>query len=286
MRNGLTMLCALYFLMVATGSTPATADALVTEWKGTPSQISARIHGILNNGGDQLSYDELLEIHGLVKAAAEPIPDMEALLRRMIKQRNTNPRVDQMILIFTARAIGETRFPIPNVAGLFDGLMAQESRINEWVLSFFADALARYPVDLPEGPRLVTDLESLHRRVRRRYDPTGEIFGFHFLPPPKTETVSRYLDGIQDQTLREVERNRYYVLIERGITEQSVAVSLKYLERRRIAAGDPICAPAMKCLLQYQDKMPFGVSSDLPTLNGRPSRPSSLNRDSGTDLPD
>ena len=265
MKSGLTMLCALCFLTLACGSIPAAADALATEWKGTPSQISARIRNILNNGGDQLSHDELPEIHGLATAAAEPIPDMEALLRRMMQQRNANPRVDQMILIFTARAIGESRFPIPNAAGLFDGLMAQESRINVWVLSFFADALARYPVDLPEGPRLVAELEALHRRVRRRYDPTREIFGFHFLPPPKTETVRRYLVGIQDQTLREVERNRYYSLIGNGITEQSVAVSLKYLERRGLADGAPICAPAMKCLMQYKDKMPFGVLSDLPT---------------------
>ena len=220
--------------------------------------VSAKIRNLLGDSGKPMSYDNLMEIYGLMTSRTATIPGLEEYLMALIEKRNSDPRVDQMILIFTARVIGQCHAPLSNAVALFDALIAQESRMNEWVLSFVADALARYPFDLESGVRLVSELEALHRRVKQRDGASRENFGYHFLPPPKTHAVRSYIGTIVDRRLREMERNRYYALIQKGFREEDIASSLGYLRQRGLPdTGEP-CDPPMRCLIQHQGGIPFG----------------------------
>ncbi len=243
--------------LAAVGAIQFTSYAAGPAAPESTRQIVRKIHMILDRNGSTLTYDDLMSVYGMLTGSPGPIDEIEGLLRAMVQKRNADPRVDQMILIFAAQAVAESRFPIANAAGIFDAIMAQETRINEWVISFLADAIGRYPVDMVEGDRLMDDMEALHRRVRSRSNSPDEYFGQHFLPPPRTVRVRDYLAGIHDQDLREMERNRYYALIQEGFLEADIAASMAYLQRNGIPDGGRPCVPVMQCLIRHRAQIPF-----------------------------
>ena len=247
--------------LAAVGEIPFFSYAAGPAAPQSTQQIVRKIQMLLHRNGRTLTYDDLMSVYGLLTGSPGPIDEMEGLLRAMVQKRNADPRVDQMILIFAAQAVAESRFPIKNAAVVFDAIMAQETRINEWVISYLADAIGRYPVDMVEGDRLVDDMQALHRRVRGRSNPSDEYFGQHFLPPPRTARVRDYLAGIHDRDLRQMERNRYYALIQDGVLETDIAASMAYLQRNGVPGGGRPCVPVMQCLARHRAQIPFGPSA-------------------------
>jgi hypothetical protein len=246
------------FLLAAGGAADPVSCAADDPAGPQPAfQTTLKIRRILSNSGRTLAYDALMEVYGLMTGSSEPIPELGRLLAEMIQKKNADPRVDQMILIFAARVIGQSRFPISNVTGLFDAIISQEMRINEWVISFVADAMASYPVDLAEGDRLMADVEALVRRVRHRSNDAAENFGHHFLPPPKIHSIRDYIHRLPSTELRQLERNRYYALIRSGIAEADIAASLDYLQRSGLPGSGRTCVPAMQCLIRHRTRIPF-----------------------------
>lgn len=220
---------------------------------------SAAVHigQLLQQDGSQLAYADLMEIYTIMSKAGSPIPRMHELLSEMIHKRNTHPRVDQMILIFSAKAMGESHFEITGVGDLFDAILDQQERLNMWVISFVADGIGRYPFLIPQGDRLVDRLDAILESMRRSTDHSKESYGYHFLPPPYQPLVKSYLAGIKEKRLREQERYRYYFLIRQNIREEDIAASISYLlSQTRTGTGAP-CTMLMKCLLKLQDQIPL-----------------------------
>ncbi len=243
-------------LMACAHTGPNAVSSAVGSPQASPD-IYRQVRDLLDRAGPQLDHSQLMAIYAAMSAAERPIAHAGELLADLVAKRNDHPRIDQMILIFTAKIIGESRFEIPRAENLFDAILDQPDRLTEWVLSFVADAIGRYPYDLAGGDRLMDRLEAGLAQVRTQADPSREMYGFHFLPPPQQALIKSYLDGIEDQRQREQERRRYYQLIRRNIPEDDIAASLAYLLAREHDGLGPPCPLKMRCLLRMKDQIPL-----------------------------
>ena len=218
-------------------------------------QTYLELRQALEAGGDRIDYDTLVHVYRTMTRNPYEIRHTDRLLASLIHKRNDNPRVDQMILIFAAKILGGSRHPVNGAAGLFESILSQDERLNAWVIAFVAEAIGDYPVEMPQGRRLVDLLEKKLAAISSDPGPPKEYFGSHFLPPPKGEVVRSYIAGIQDRALRVSERNHYYLLIVKGYTEGQIEKALKRLQTEgRQARGAPPAA-CLKYLFLNQKRI-------------------------------
>jgi hypothetical protein len=195
-----------------------------------------KVKAALDQDGPTIDYDTLMDVYRIMVRSPRPVAHMEGLVRQLIHERNPDPRVDQMVLIFAAKIMGSSRHIIPGAQKLFESILDQEERIDPWVLSYVAEAVGDYAFDLPQGDRLVDDMESLLDRIVSRDRSGKEAFGHHFLPPPKSDFIRRYLNGIAVQRERQAERTRYYFLVRNNFSEERIVGALKYLQTHGASA--------------------------------------------------
>ena len=210
-----------------------------------------RLKAVLAQSGETLDYDAVMDIHRTLHNADGPVPQRDDIIRSLMAKRNPNPRVDNIILIVAAQAIGDSPHPINRVEALFQTLLDQDHRLNLWVLAYISDALAKYPVDLPHGDQLADVLEQKVAGFHARSRSETEFFGYHFLPPPKGDLIRRYLEEIKDTQKRVAERISYYTLVGNGLTEDAIATAFRRLDTQARKEGrDGIDRP-LKYLLQH-----------------------------------
>lgn len=208
---------------------------------------------------ETIDYDTLMKIHHTIREAQGPIEHLDDILARLISKTNPNPRVDNIILIVAASAIGNSPYPVENADGLFEAILDQDQRLNSWVLAYVADALAKYPVDLPDGDHLADVLEEKADYYVRQSRSSREYFGYHFLPPPKGDYISGYLAGISDSRIRVFERNCYYIMVGHGLTEDQVETALRQVRENGLPeTGDKTDRP-MKALLRHWNHFFSGI---------------------------
>ena len=209
-------------------------------------QTYLTIYDLLQNG-DTIDYDTLMLVNNSINQSKHPISHIDQLLTCLINKRNDNPRIDQMILIFSAMAIGDSKFQIPNVYGIFESILQKDNRLNEWVISFVGFSIGKYPFDIPNGDILVDLLEGkLSQVTTMSISNPQESYGFHFLPPPKGDYIISYISGIQDQRSREIERASYYALVQSGLTEADIEIALKKIQKHGIPETGETCLLPMK----------------------------------------
>lgn len=218
---------------------------------------SFRLHEMLTQSGPTIDYDTLMHLYDSITGVQCPIFHADRLLDALIEKRNDNPRLDQMILIFAAKAISASRYRIPNVSSVLMSIMNQRERINEWVIAFVAEAIEKYPFDIANGDELMNHLEETLRQVRSQTGPLKEYFGYHFLPPPKSSYIRDYISGIADMRTREKERNCYYVLIGNGMTEVSIEASLRTLQLNGMSDSETVSVNPLEYLLRQQGYIPL-----------------------------
>lgn len=218
---------------------------------GWPTYL--QLEDLLDQQDEILDFDPLMKIHNTIRKAHEPIPKMDVIIEKLINKRNPNPRVDNIILIVAAVALGDSLFPIDNAGDLFGAILNQDHRLNTWVLAYVGDALGRYPEDLSEGDQLAEILEEKVNRRVKNPDPNRERFGYHFLPPPKGEYITDYIEGIRDQRTRVFERNCYYLLIGNGVSEDQAEKSLRQVLRENQTTGEKQIGRPLKHIVQHWD---------------------------------
>lgn len=240
----LPIICVIFtglVLAACTGNQNANKD--VHPRSDTPGwETYASIRNTLEASGEDIDYDTLMQIYNAMVQTRFEIPHMDRLLLSLIAKRNPNPRIDQMILIFSARALGASKFPVPNAYGVFKTILTKDDRLNGWVISFVAEAIADYRVDIPQGDILVDLLEAKLTMIRSASGPPKEYYGFHFLPPPKGDYIRSYIAGIEFQPMRVSERNHYYSLIYGGYSEADIETALRRLLSSGITGtgGQPV----------------------------------------------
>jgi len=125
-----------------------------------------------------------------------------------------------------------------------------------------ASAIGRYPFDIPEGDKLADLLEQRLDFIVSKTKEKKEYFGFHFLPPPRSDFIRSYLAGIKEQHTREAERIFYYSLILNNIPETQIETSLRQIQ----LDGDPEtgepCLLPMKYIFNNIDKLNVNINSD------------------------
>jgi hypothetical protein len=217
----------------------------------------SNIKAILDKGGETIDYHNLMRIHKALVQSPHPVARMDQLLRQLIYKRNEDPRVDQMILIFVAKTIGNSPYPIPNAQDLLETILEQGDRINEWVISFVAEATQAYIYDLPQGDKLVDQMEVKLAQIRSADRSQAEYFGFHFLPPPTSAFIREYLSGIGERLIRQHERNLYYEMINEGLTEKQIETGLRFLQSHGEPGSGEKCPHLMRCLMRNRNHLPF-----------------------------
>ncbi len=218
--------------------------------KKTERETYCLVQSKLEKAGAWMDYDTLMDIYPLMVDPDSPIPHTENLLGSMIRKRNKNPRVDQMILIFSSKIIGRTPFPIPDVYGLFESMIQMgDDRVNEWVISFIAAAIGSYPFEIPEGDRLVDLLQKKLVKVATIPRDSREYFGYHFLPPPKSRLIRSHIADIKEKSIRELERKSYYALTIKNITEYEIETALKRLKDKGTPENQGKCATPLNHIL-------------------------------------
>lgn len=176
-----------------------------------------------------LSYDDLLKIYEIINTSEDHIPGMEKILWRLMQQRNEHPRVDQMILIFTARLIGGSTHEIAHASKMFENLILNK-RANLWTVSFAAKALGDYIIDLKDGDYLADLLEKrVESLIEKENSAPDEYYGFHFLPPPADIYIKNTISHPAEQKRREYTRRYYYTLRSR-ISEEQIKKYLLFLD--------------------------------------------------------
>jgi len=215
------------------------------------------IKSILDQGGDTIGYDALMQVHQLMIRAPQPVFRADQLLRELIRKRNEDPRVDQMILIFAAKIIGGSRYIIPDARALLEAILEQDGRLNEWVISFVAEAIGDYAWDLPRGDDLVDMMEAKLAQIKSVDRSQEEYFGFHFLPPPRSTFIRAYISGIGERRIRQQERILYYAMIKNGLTESQIETALKFLKTHGAPGSGEKCPDLMQCLMRYRSRLPF-----------------------------
>jgi hypothetical protein len=208
---------------------------------------------------ETIDYDTLMKIHHTICEAEGPIPHLDDILGRLIAKTNPNPRVDNMILIVAAAAIGDSQYPIENASRLFESLLDQDPRLNSWVLAYVADALGKYPVDLPDGDHLADVLEEKVDYHVRQSHTSREFFGYHFLPPPKSDYIRDYLAGISDKRIRVSERNCYYLMVGHGLTEDQVETALRQIRELGLPETGEKTDRPMKALIRHWNQFFSGI---------------------------
>jgi len=218
-------------------------------------QIYIDIRDTLKDNGKTIDYDTLMQTYRAMVQTHHEIPHIDRLLVSLINKRNDNPRIDQMILIFAAKALGSTKFPVPDAYGIFEAILTKDDRLTEWVLAFVAEAIGDYPVDMPEGDKLVDLLETKLSMVVPASSPKKEYFGCHFLAPPKGEYIRSYIANIQSLAMRTNERNHYYLLVANGYAEVDIERALRRLQSAdRPGKGEhPIAL--MKYIIENPDQI-------------------------------
>jgi hypothetical protein len=247
-------LCGLVLISCASNAREGEPPAL-PDTAGHRAYMELR--DLLAAGGDRIDYDTLMRVYLTAAHTRDEIPHIDRVLASLIQKRNDNPRIDQMILIFAAKILGESKYPVNGAAGLFDSILSQDDRINVWVIAFVAGAIGDYPVDMPEGDRLMDLLESKLDKMASVRGTPKEFFGFHFLPPPGSDVVRSYLAGIEDMGLRQRERSYYYQLIAKGYTEARIVKALTILQAETSSASGAPPAAMMKYLFSNQGRIPY-----------------------------
>lgn len=218
------MLTRLFLQTVIIVLLPLTTLALPEEAVSNEKIAAARIYqdvmAILDKEEIFLSYDDLLKIYTTITTSKDRIPGLEKILRRLMEKRNEHPRVDQMILIFTAKLIGGSKQEIPHVSIMFEDL-TRDKRANLWAASFVAKALGDYFIDLQNGDYLAGLLDSrIDSLIAKENSSPDEYYGFHFLPPPADIYIKNIISRPAEQKRREYTRRYYYMLRSRNSEEQ------------------------------------------------------------------
>jgi hypothetical protein len=196
-------------------------------------------------------YDTLMDVYRVMVQSSRPIAHTDWLLRQLIDQRNQDPRIDQMVLIFAANIMGSSHHRIPGAQRLFESILEQEERIDQWGMSYIAEAVGDYPFRLPQGDRLADVMESELARITTRERSEQEAFGHHFLPPPKSAFIQGYLNSIAEQGQRQAERARYYILIRNNFSEDQIVSTLRYLKDHGTPDTGDKCLLLMQCMMHY-----------------------------------
>ncbi|MDY6838563.1 MAG: hypothetical protein SWH78_11365 [Thermodesulfobacteriota bacterium] len=213
-------------------------------------EIYIEIRDTLKANGKTIDYDTLMQSYQAMVQTEHEIPHIDQLMVSLINKRNDNPRIDQMILIFAAKALGSSNFPVPNAYGIFEAILTKDDRLTEWVLAFVAEAIGDYPVDMPEGDKLVDLLETKLSMVLSASGPKKEYFGCHFLAPPKGEYIRSYIANIQSLAMRTSERNHYYLLVANGYAEVDIERALRRLQSTDMPGKGEHPIALMKYMMQ------------------------------------
>jgi len=243
-----------FFLVSCAGTQP-----LKQEHRPAPInpgwEIYIDIRDTLRDSGKTIDYDTLMQTYQAMVQTQYEIPHIDRLLVSLINKRNDNPRIDQMVLIFAAKAVGGSKFPVPDAYGIFEAILAKDDRLTQWVLAFVAEAIGDYPVDMPEGDKLVDLLETKLSMVVSASGPKKEYFGCHFLPPPKGEYIRSYIANIQSLAMRTSERNHYYLLVANGYAEVDIERALRRLQSNDITEKGEHPIALMKYIIQNADQI-------------------------------
>jgi hypothetical protein len=218
-------------------------------------EVYATLNDLILSGGDQIDYDTLLRVYQAMTETSHEIAHMDRLLMSLINQRNADPRIDQMVLILSAKVVGLSKYPIANVNAIFEAILSKDERLSQWVLAFVSEAVGDYGQVIAEGDRLADLVEKKVDMLALRSEPRKENFGSHFLPPPKGDYIRTYIDGIQSRSLRESERNHYYMLISAGYTESAIEAALKRLRSGGMPSAGQAGESLMKFLSQNRDRI-------------------------------
>lgn len=244
-------------VLYACSQVKQTTDGTNPETKKTGYQTYLSLQTELEACSENIDYDTLMQVYRTMVQSQHRIPHMDQLLYGLINKRNNNPRVDQMVLIFSARVIGNSKFQIPHAYDIFEAILRQDNnRINDWVLSFVAAGIGRYAFDMPKGDKLVDFLEQRQDQIDASTAPDSkEFFGYHFLPPPRNAYIIAYLECIEKQRLREFERAHYYALIQNDITENEIETALQRIRKNGMpGTGKPSRQP-LKYLLANMNSL-------------------------------
>ena len=261
------IITALVWLLVACMPRhPNTASIQAIDTQSVDQQTAISIQKMLNHPGgsipgntpgNTIDYDTLIKVYQTLYHCQRPVAHMNQLLDQLIQKRHSDPRIDQMVLIIAAKIIGSSRYPITEAPRLFKFILQQEERLNEWVLAFVAEAVGDYLYPLPNGDELVDSINLKLDQLQSKDRSQEEHFGFHFLPPPKTEFIQNYISSIKDQRSRQNERNRYYFLIKNKLTEKQIVFALKYLQHHGAPYNQSSCEQLMECLIRHRQQLPF-----------------------------
>ncbi len=204
----------LYFITLALPKQAISNEEIAAE------KTYQNIMALLDKEDIFLSYTDLLQIYETITTSEDHIPGMERILRRLMEERNEHPRVDQMILIFTAKLIGGSKYEIAHVSKMFEDLTLNK-RANLWTVSFVAKALGDYFIDLKDGDYLADLLDrKIEILIEKESSSPDEYYGFHFLPPPITLYIKNIISRPAEQKRREYTRRYYYMLRLRNSEEQ------------------------------------------------------------------
>ncbi len=205
-----------------------------------------RIRINLEKCGEIIDYDTLMHTYNSLVQSQHQIPHIDKLLILLMNKRNSNPRIDQMILILSSKIIGSSKFHIPYVYDVFESILKMDNnRLNEWVFSFVAASIGRYPFEIPNGDRLVDFLEIRREQtVSFSMKHPKEFYGFHFMPPPQNPYIRSYIGNIKERRTRELERMNYYSLKRYNISDDKIEIALKRIQKEGVPkTGDKSSFP-------------------------------------------
>ena len=220
-------------------------------------EVYRKIKAEIDRDGATIDYDTLFGVYWSMVQSPRPVAHTDCLLWQLIRQRNEDPRIDQMVLILAARIMGSSRHAISGAQKLFGAILKQDDRINYWVLSHVAESVGDYAYDMPEGDRLADEIEAELSRLVAQHQSDREDFGRHFLPPPKNEIILNYINSISVKADRQSERSHYYYLIRAQFSEEQIVKAFKYLQAHGMPDKDERCPLLLKCVLRYIDRLPI-----------------------------
>jgi hypothetical protein len=235
-----------------------------SEYNEMPPAIYFDLMAKLETSGQIIDYDELVYIKKTISHHNQQIKRKDRLIKSLIHKRNKNPRIDQMILIFAVQIIRESKVVVPDASEIFKVILKMDdNRINAWVIAYIADAVGKYAFELQDGNHIANMLEAKLDQVTSSAQNKKEYFGFHFLPPPKSDFISMYIAKIKQQKNRESERTAYYELIRNKVDEIKIESAVKYIQKYGSPGkGEKIIWPMQYLLLNTENvfnAMPAGA---------------------------
>ena len=164
----------------------------------------------LENGGDKIDYETLMRVYREISETPDPIPHVDRLLMSLISKRNSNPRIDQMILIFAARTIENSRYPIHNVYAIFETILnMDDERLKNgryFGKDYFRELLER--------------VRSIRASERRIYQQITDIFAECSIDyDPKSETTRQFYAHVQD--------NFHFAITGHTILRQKLSILMR-----------------------------------------------------------